>query len=194
MLKRFTIYFALILCLSGFALAQDKIDPLPANSTLDQSQEWLINALNKNVGYSLVDDTVKIGSLKIEGCKVSYRIFQNYMDSKETIGDRPSLGNTGAKVGQDLKYEVYEDVSFDLKEMDPRGVGLGALPKPKGMQGVSLATSGGKKLIHYDKKGSQVKYNEKGERAMTMLPIKERAGEAIARGFMYTIQLCQVTK
>lgn len=193
---RIFIFFAFILFISGFTFAQDKdrIDPLPAGSTLDQSRDWLINTLDKNFGYSLVDDTVKIGELKFDGCKLSYRMFQRYTETKGTIGDRPSLGNTSAKVEQDLKYDVYEDVSFDLKDIDPARVGLGPLAKPKGMQMVSLETLGKKDLVHFDRKGSSVRYNAAGNRASAAFPVKERAGEALARGFQYTVQLCQANK
>jgi hypothetical protein len=189
---RIFIFFAIIFGLTGLSFAQDKIDPLPAGSTLDQSRDWLVKALSKNFGYSLIDDTVTIGDVKFDGCRLSYRMVQRYMDSKGTIGDRPSLDHTGEKgVGQDLKYDVYEDVSFDLKDIDPARVGLGPLAKPKGMQMVSLETIGKKDLVRFDRKGSTVRYNTTGNRPNAAFPVKEKAGEAIAKGFMYTVQLCR---
>ena len=188
--------FAIILCLSVASFAQkdkdkDKVEGLPAGATLQQSGAWLTETIDKNFGYNLIDDSVKIGDLKIEGCKVSYRIFQMYMDSKAPLGDRPALGRTGAAGGSDLRYTTFEDVSFDLKDINASAVAMGPLPQPKKMQLISLETTGKKELIRFVRKGSKDRFNADGSRALTAFPVKEKAGEAIARAFIYTIQLCQ---
>jgi hypothetical protein len=176
------------------AQGKDKIDPLPAGSTLDQSREWLVKNIDKYFGYSLVEDTVSIDNLKFDGCRISYRMFQRYTDQKSSLGERPALGQTGATGARDLNYEVYEDVSFDLKDIDPGRVGLGALPKPKSMQMISLETVGKQDLIKFDRKGTSVRYNESGARSVAAFPVKEKAGEPIAKAFIYTVQMCRASK
>jgi hypothetical protein len=193
---RVIILSAVICCFPIALLAQDKekIEALPAGSTLEQSREWLVKTIDKYFGYSLVEDTVSISKLKFDGCKVSYRMFQRYTDQKSTLGDQPALGQTGATGAKDLNYEVYEDVSFDLKDIDPTRVGLGPLPRPRSMQMVSLETAGKKDLIHFERKGTSVRYNTTGDRSTVAFPVKEKAGEAIAKAFMYTVQLCKTSK
>ena len=187
---------AIIFLFSTFVFSQnkDKIEPMPATATLTESQEWLVKAINKNFGYTTVEDTVKISNLKFDGCTFSYRMHQTYTDQKAALGDRPALGNTGATAAKDITYTVYEDVLFNLKDIDASQIGLGPLPKPKQMQLISLETIGKKDLISFERKGSYVRYNANGKRELVALPVKEKAREAIAKGFMQVIRLCQATK
>lgn len=190
------IHLAIIFCFSGFAAAQDKkkIDPLPDSATLAESQVWLSKAFDKYFGYQTIDDSLKISELKFEGCKVSYRLFQRYTDQKSALGDRPALGNTGAVVAKDLTYSVYEDVAFDLKDIDSGQIALGPLPQPKSMQVILLQTLNKKDAIAFDRKGSTIRYNVSGVRQSTAFPIKEVAGEPIAKSWMHIIKLCQASK
>jgi hypothetical protein len=194
--------YSLLLCLFVVAMSssaapsqtKEKIEPLPANSTLTQSRDWLMKAISKNSGYSTIADSVRIGNFKLDGCKVSYRIFQKYIDQKSPLGDKPALGVTGASTAADVTYEVYEDISFDLIDLDPSRVGLNQAPTPKNVQIVSLETKDKKDLINFDRKGSHKRFDSKGVRSLVAIPINDRAGEAVARAFMYTIQLCQLVK
>src|SRR5207237_8831175 len=137
---------------------------------------------------------IKISNLKFEGCAVSYRVIQNYTDQKAALGDKPALGNTGSTQAKDITYQVYEDVSFNLKDINPAQVALAMLPTPKGMQELTLETLGKKDLITFDRKGSYVRFNADGMRSFTALPIKEKAGEAIGNAFIQVIKLCQAQK
>jgi hypothetical protein len=190
---------AITLCLSVNMFAQgkddkDKLEAMPATATLAESQDWLLKNIKKNFGYTSIDDTVKISDLKIENCTVSFRQMQNYTDQKSALGDRPALGNTGATAAKEIRYSVLEDITFNLKDIDAAQIGLGALPKPKQMQGISLQTIGKKDLITYNRTGSQVQYNASGKRSLVLLPVKEKAGESIAKGFMQVIRQCQAAK
>jgi hypothetical protein len=122
---------------------------------------------------------------------MSYRVLQTYTDQKTAQGDRPVLGKTGAKGATDVQYSVYEDIAFDLKDINPSQVGLGALPKPKAMQLISLETIDKKDLINFNRKGTTVQYNASGARAIAAFPVKEKAGEALALGLRHVVQLCQ---
>jgi hypothetical protein len=182
--------------ISASTAAQDKdlIEPLPRGASLETSQAWLTKAINKNAGYSLVEDFVRIGDLKIDQCKVSYRIHQRYTDQKSALGDKPALGVTGATTANDIVYDVYEDVSFSLKDLNAAGVGLNDIPKPKSTQLISLETTNKKDAIKFDRKGSHVRFNTQGMRSLTAIPVAAKAGEPIAKAFVYVIQLCQASK
>jgi hypothetical protein len=190
-------FFLLCLpCISVFIIGasgqtDNKIEQLPAGTNLTQSTEWLRKTIDRNSGYTAVADSVRVGNLKFTGCKLSYRIFQRYTDQKSPLGDKPALGVTGASTASDVTYEVYEDVSVDLKDLDAARVGLNQLPSPKGMQLVSLETKDKKEVISFDRKGSHARFDTKGQKSLLALPINQRAGEAVARAFVYTIQLCQ---
>ena len=170
---------------------KEKLAHLPANSSLADSQAWILKNLEKNFGYSTVDDRVKISDLKFDGCTLSYRVLQRYTDQKAALGDKPALGQTGARVATDVFYSVHEDVWIDLKQLDAARVSLGPLPRPKGMQIIGLETIGNKDLVKFDRKGTSERYNLVGVRSLVGLPVKENAGEAIAKGFQYVIRLCQ---
>ncbi|MEP7149265.1 MAG: hypothetical protein ABI857_10310 [Acidobacteriota bacterium] len=196
-MKLLTFAFAVIQILT-FSLAsaaqdKDKLARLPADATLADSQAWIIKNLPKNFGYSLVDDTVKISSLKFDGCTLSYRVFQRYTDQKAALGDRPGLGVTGATTAIDLAYSVYEDVWIELADIDPSRVALGPLPQSK-MQVIVLDTEQNRDTIKFDRKGSKIRYNETGMRNTTSLPVKESAGESLGLGLRHTIQLCRAQK
>lgn len=184
----------LILLISGSVFAQEvkeKIAPPADEATLAESRDWIVKTINKYFGYTTIDDSVKISDLKFDGCRMSYRVIQTYTDQKTAQGDRPVLGKTGAKGATDVQYTVYEDVSFDLKDINPEQVGLGPLPKPKAMQIISLETIGKKDAIKFDRKGTTVQYNDAGTRALTTFPVKEKAGEAAALALMRVVRLCQ---
>jgi hypothetical protein len=185
----------LILLISGSVFAQekvkDKIVPPADGATPAESRDWIVKTINKYFGYTTIDDSVKISDLKFDGCRMSYRVLQTYTDQKTAQGDRPALGKTGAKGATDVQYSVYEDISFDLKDINPTQVGLGPLPKPKAMQIISLETIGKKDAINFDRKGTTVQYNASGARALTTFPIKEKAGEAVALTLMRVVRLCQ---
>jgi hypothetical protein len=186
----------LILLISGSVLAQveevkDKIAPPANDATLAESREWIVKTINKYFGYTTIDDSVKISDLKFDDCRMSYRVIQTYTDQKTAQGDRPVLGKTGAKGATDVQYTVYEDISFDLRDINPGQVGLGPLPKPKAMQIISLETIGKKDAIKFDRKGTTVQYNASGARSLTTFPIKEKAGEAAALTLMRVVRLCQ---
>lgn len=184
---------AIILFVSVSAISQDKdkIAPLPETAALEESRVWLVKTINKYFGYTSVDDTVKISNLKFEGCHISYRFLQSYTDQKSAQGDRPTLGQTGSTGATDIQYSVYEDVSFDLKDINPGQIGLGPLAKPKEMQIISLETTDKKDLINFNRKGTSVRYNAAGTRALTTFPMKEKAGQAVALGLMHVVKLCQ---
>lgn len=186
--------FAVILCVFIEGRSQAKLEPMPETATLAEGQEWLVLALEKNFGYGTIDDNVKISDVKFDGCKMSYRVLQRYTDQKSALGEMPGLGKTGAVRANEVSYSVYEDVSFSLKNINSRAVGLAPLSTPKGMQAISLETVGKNDFISFDRKGSSTKYNTSGLRSTTLFPIKETAGEAIANGFIRLIQLCQAPK
>ena len=180
-----------ILSLIAAAQSKDKLPPLPANATLAESQEWIVKNLSKNFGYSTIDDTVKISDLKFEGCTLRYRVAQRYVDQKAALGERPALGVTGATTAKDIPYSVHEDVWVDLKQIDPAKIGLGPMPKPKSMQIILLETVEKKDAIKFDSQGTSVRYNTVGMRNTTTFPVKESAGESLAKGLMHTIRLCR---
>jgi hypothetical protein len=182
---------AVIFSSAGFAQSKDKNAPLPDNATLADSQEYLIKMLNKNFGYSTIDDSVKMSDLKFDGCRISYRAIQRYTDQKAALGDRPALGNTGATASKEITYNVHEDVNFDLKDINPAQISLSALGRPKSMQLIELETVGKKDLIKFDRTGTNVRYNTSGVRAVNGFPVKASAGEQIAKAFMHVIRLCQ---
>jgi len=197
-MKKQRIFPALLLLLTVLAFdaaaQKDKLAPMPADSSLADGQTWISKNLSKNFGYSTVDDTVKISDMKFEGCNFSYRVFQRYTDQKAALGDRPALGQTGATTAVDVSYNVYEDVRVDLKQLNPTRVSVSPLPQPKGMQLIGLETVDKKDLIKFDRQGSKVRYNTSGMRNTLGLPVKENAAEALGKGFIRVIQLCQGAK
>jgi len=180
-----------ILSLMAAAQSKDKLPFLPANATLAESQEWIVKNLGKNFGYSTIDDTVKISDLKFDGCTLSYRVLQRYTDQKAALGDRPALGVTGATTAKDISYSVHEDVWVDLKKIDPAKIALGPMTTPKSMQIILLETLESKDTIKFDRQGTSVRYNTAGVRNTTSFPVKESAGESLAKGLQHTIGLCR---
>ncbi len=187
--------FALLFCfsvLSSVAPAQDKtkLQPLPDNATLAESQAWIAKNLAKNFGYATIDDSVKISDVKFDGCTMSYRVFQRYTDQKAALGDKPALGVTGATTARDIPYNVHEDVWVNLKEIDPTRISLGAIAQRK-MQLIVLETVEKRDSIKFDRQGTSVRYNANGMRNTTAFPVKETAAESLAKGLMRAIRLCQ---
>jgi len=82
----------------------------------------------------------------------------------------------------------------DLKQLNPAKVSLSPLPQPKGVQLIGLETLDKKDLVRFDRKGTYIRYNTSGMRNTIGLPVKENAAEALGKGFIRVIQLCQGAK
>lgn len=112
----------IILCtavvLTGFlsnVVAQDKsrLSPLPENAPLEQTREWLINAVKKYAKYKTRTREFTVSNVKFTGCTLNYTLVSRISGSSTaTMGTTV----TTSKDAQEISIQHFEVATVSLVE------------------------------------------------------------------------------
>lgn len=188
----------LLLCLSAFAQKDNRINALPENATLEETQAWLIRAIDQNSKYSVkVTQSVselgrprseqsgysdiKITGIKFQGCQISYTIEKVSTVSASKIQTQSS---SHPATREDVK------VMFDLKDMDLSEISIKEVETTSTMSVINLRTLDYKRVVKLkgDKETGNITVS------VASIVIGTNIVEQVKEAFAHAVTLCQAGK
>jgi hypothetical protein len=206
-LRSFSLSISLLLffCIFGFAqpgFAQkdNRMNALPENATLEETQTWLIRIITGNSAYRVketepVKDVMKtdpdrtessdrkISAVKFDGCQMSYTLQKNAQIAQSQTGSMRTTNQSLTTVGPDEQVKVL----FDLKDINTEEVSLQEINETSPMSVINMRTQNYKRTIKI--KGD--KENGSLTVSVASLVVGTNIADQVKEGLLHAITLCQ---
>jgi hypothetical protein len=107
------ILYAAILASAGTSQDKGKIKPLPADTSIENTGKWVVEAVSRSAGFKTERGVVSVSDVKFDACTLSFNLVKQYGSAEyATMGTTKNI--TSSKVS----------LSIDLKLISPEGIYL----------------------------------------------------------------------